>query len=144
MNLMRGLREIREKKGLTLQQVEALTGISGNTISRYERGVISPTAETLSKIANALEVTIDELLNGVSKQDWELRLLVTRGETTGKGVIDLTGKTVTSTLELGDLAMGITLSASYDLWEDDDKFEGLIEQLRKKRATGLKTRKEGW
>ena len=40
--------------------------------------------------------------------------------------------------------MGITLSGAFPLWEDDEKFEDLISQLRKKRATGLKARKEGW
>ena len=40
--------------------------------------------------------------------------------------------------------MGLTLSASYDLWEDDAKFENLLEQIRHKRAVGLKIRREEW
>ena len=60
------------------------------------------------------------------------------------GTIDLTGKTVNSSLEMSDSGMGLTLSASYDLWEDDAKFENLIEQLRAKRYAGLKLRKESW
>ena len=62
-----------------------------------------------------------------------------------KGVMDLTqGATSSATLEIGDNGMGITLSGAFPLWEDDEKFEDLISQLRKKRATGLKARKEGW
>ena len=73
---MKGLRWIREKRGLTLQQIEELTGIALNTISRYERGVISPTAETALKIAQALGVTVDELLNGPAKQEFEVKILM--------------------------------------------------------------------
>ena len=141
---MKWLYELRRKIGITQTQLGNLTGIDSNMISRYERGTAIPSLDTIKKLALGLGVTVDELLNGPAKQDWELKLLVTRGEATSKGVIDLTGKTTTATLELSDLAMGITLSAGYDLWEDDEKFEGLIEQLRKKRATGLKTRREDW
>ena len=47
-------------------------------------------------------------------------------------------------LNVSDDAMAITLSAGYELWEDDAKFEELIEDLRRKRTIGLKTRKEDW
>ena len=73
---MKGLRWIRECRGLTLQQMEDLTGISFNTISRYERDVISPNLETASKIAQALGVTVDELLNGPTKQDFEVKIIM--------------------------------------------------------------------
>ena len=136
--------ELRKKAGLTQDELADRVNVSVMTVRRWEWGKRIPRATEMQLLIEALNVTANELLNGSEEQDWELRLLVKRGDPTSKGVIDLTGKTVTSTLELSDLAMGITLSASYDLWEDDEKFEGLIEQLRKKRATGLKTRREDW
>lgn len=53
-------------------------------------------------------------------------------------------KKSSAVLNIGDDAMAITLSAPYELWEDDVKFEELLADLRKKRATGLKTRREDW
>lgn len=73
---MKGLRWIRERRGLTLQQIEDLTGISFNTISRYERGVISPNTDTALKIAQALGVTVDELLNGSANQEFEVKIIM--------------------------------------------------------------------
>ena len=73
---MKGLRWIRERRGLTLQQIEDLTGISFNTISRYERGVISPNTDTAFKIAQALGVTVDELLNGSANQEFEVKIIM--------------------------------------------------------------------
>lgn len=73
---MKGLRQIRERRGLTLQQMEEITGIALNTISRYERGVISPNAETAVKIAQALGVTVDELLNGPANQELDVKIIM--------------------------------------------------------------------
>ena len=138
------IKQYRKKAGLTQPQLAELLHVSFSTLRRWETYGDYPRIDELQRLCDVLGCSEAELLNGAAMQDWELRLLVKRGDPTSKGVIDLTGKTVTSTLELSDLAMGITLSASYDLWEDDEKFEGLIEQLRKKRATGLKTRREDW
>ena len=38
----RKLKEIRESKGYTLQQVADRTGVTYSTISKYETGVITP------------------------------------------------------------------------------------------------------
>ncbi|MBQ6983076.1 MAG: helix-turn-helix transcriptional regulator [Synergistaceae bacterium] len=74
--MLKGLRWIRERRGLTLQQIEDLTGISFNTISRYERGVISPNIDTALKIAQALGVTVDELLNGSANQELDVKIIM--------------------------------------------------------------------
>ena len=141
---MEGLRAIRERRGLTLQQVEDLTGVDGNTISRYERGVLNPTSKTVLKIAEALGVTADELLNAPRNDTWELKLVFRKeGETEG-GVIDMSGNTITSELTVGNGTMSVMLGAPFELWEDDDKFDDLIAQLRAKRAAGLKAHKEAW
>ena len=116
-----------------------MVDIGVNSIARYERDEIKPSIETAKKIADALGTTVEELLNGPASQNWELRLVVSK-----EGVIDMTGTTSTATLNIGDTAMGITLSAGYELWEDDAKFEELINQIRRKRQLGLRTRREDW
>lgn len=90
---MKGLRLIRERRGLTLQQMEEITGIALNTISRYERGVISPNADTALKIAQALGVTVDELLNETTKQEFEVKIVMGVKNLTGVAGIEITDNT---------------------------------------------------
>ena len=52
------IRMAREGKGLSLRQVEKLTGIAYNHIGRIERGKYNVTIDTLAVIANALGVRI--------------------------------------------------------------------------------------
>jgi len=56
------LREIRKKKGYTLDQLAVIVGISKRMISHYETQVKRPSVDKLSKLADALGVSIDELM----------------------------------------------------------------------------------
>jgi transcriptional regulator with XRE-family HTH domain len=51
-----------------------MTGTSGDVIGRYERGDISPSVEVVSKIADALEVSVDYLL-GKTKMEMDKQAL---------------------------------------------------------------------
>ena len=80
---MIGLRAIRKRKGITQEALGALTGIEPNTLSRYERGTLSPSAKAVMRIAEALNVSVDELLNGPASQEFEVKIMM--------GVKSLTG-----------------------------------------------------
>ncbi|MEK3760602.1 helix-turn-helix domain-containing protein [Paenibacillus sp. FSL P4-0338] len=57
------LRQLREGKGLTINQLAALAGISGAQISRIENGLRGvPKPATLRKIAEATDVSYEELM----------------------------------------------------------------------------------
>ena len=57
------LKKLRDKKGYSLEKVARLADLSLNTIVKIEKGVNkNPTIETLTKIAKALEVSIDDLI----------------------------------------------------------------------------------
>ncbi|NQX48636.1 helix-turn-helix domain-containing protein [Paenibacillus tritici] len=57
------LKQLRESKGLTINQLAALAGISGAQISRIENGLRGvPKPATLRKIAEATEVSYEELM----------------------------------------------------------------------------------
>ena len=57
------LKKLRDKKGYSLEKVARLADLSLNTIVKIENGVNkNPTIETLTKIAKALEVSIDDLI----------------------------------------------------------------------------------
>lgn len=54
---MNRLRELRIKKGLTIQQVADGIGVSNGTISRYEQGSREPKLDTWKKLADYFNVT---------------------------------------------------------------------------------------
>lgn len=55
------LREILKERQLTIAQFAEISGISQSNLSNYMIGKISPTLDTLSKIASALDIEITEL-----------------------------------------------------------------------------------
>ena len=55
------LYEVRMKHGLTLKQMEELTGISKTTLNEIENDHRSPTLETLVQIAKALDIKVSDL-----------------------------------------------------------------------------------
>ncbi len=57
------IKKLRTEKGCSLERVARLADLSLNTIMRVESGVNkNPTIETLTRIAKALDVGVDDLL----------------------------------------------------------------------------------
>jgi transcriptional regulator with XRE-family HTH domain len=62
--LSKNLKKLREKKGLSQDRLAKLADIANNTIIKIERGEnINPRLDTLKKIAKALKVKVDDLIN---------------------------------------------------------------------------------
>jgi len=61
--LLKRLRELRERKGLTLEQVATELGLRNQYISNYELGKRNPDYETLKKFADFYGVTTDYILD---------------------------------------------------------------------------------
>lgn len=59
--------EARQKRGLTLQQLEKLTGISRSTINRIENGQTVPRLDQLEAIAEATGTQITSLFDSPLK-----------------------------------------------------------------------------
>lgn len=55
------IRQKREEKGYTIDQLAKLAGMSKGHLSRIERGETRPTIDTLVIIALALKVEVSEL-----------------------------------------------------------------------------------
>jgi transcriptional regulator with XRE-family HTH domain len=67
MRFGRRLKERREDKGLTQQQLGKLINVSDATINRYERDLREPGIETIKLLSKVLDCTTDYLF-GVSDQ----------------------------------------------------------------------------
>jgi transcriptional regulator with XRE-family HTH domain len=61
-NLAEHLRTLRLDRGLTLQGLATESGVSRATLSRIENGEVSPTAETLGRLATAFSLPLSQLL----------------------------------------------------------------------------------
>ena len=61
-SLKNRIKEVRKEHGLSQTRLSELSGVHRVSIARYELGVNAPTAENLMKIAEAMNVSIDELV----------------------------------------------------------------------------------
>lgn len=74
MSLHDNMLLIRKKKGISQADLGKMIGTSGDVVGRYERGAITPSVEVVSKIADALEVSVDYLL-GKTKLEMDKQAL---------------------------------------------------------------------
>lgn len=58
------LKQLRTQRGLSQTQLAKEVGVHYNHIGRYERGQSKPSAETLTRLAEALGVSGDFLMEG--------------------------------------------------------------------------------
>ena len=56
------IKEVRNRKGIPVRKLAEDVGVEGNYISQIESGDKIPSLATFIRLANALEVTADELL----------------------------------------------------------------------------------
>ena len=64
MSFASRLKELRKKKGLSQNELSNLIDVHFTQVSRYERGETKPNAEAMTKMAKALDTTVDFLMNG--------------------------------------------------------------------------------
>ena len=65
-----GLKEARNKLGLSLSDVSTVTGVSKIMLSQIERGESTPTIAILWKIANGLQVTYTSYIHCINESSW--------------------------------------------------------------------------
>ena len=56
------IKQLRDEKGLSQNDLEKKSGVSSKLLSKYENGRIMPTADTLKKIAQGLDISADYLI----------------------------------------------------------------------------------
>jgi len=61
------LRQEREKRGLSMNQVAERAGISQQMVSYVERQMRNPTLETLLRIAAAIEIDVIDVMRRATK-----------------------------------------------------------------------------
>jgi transcriptional regulator with XRE-family HTH domain len=71
-NISRNLKDLRKDKGLTLDDLASLTGVSKSMLGEIERGGTNPTILTLWKIADGLKIPLTSL---ISRREPDYRLV---------------------------------------------------------------------
>jgi len=63
-NLANNIKKLREAKGLSQEKLARLADVANNTLIKMESGENkNPTLDTLKKVAKALVVSVDDLIN---------------------------------------------------------------------------------
>lgn len=67
MNIGSKIKLCRENKKMTQKDIAEILEVEPATISKYESGMIEPNIESLKKLSNIFEITLDELLDDKSE-----------------------------------------------------------------------------
>ena len=54
---------------MTQKDIAEILGVEPGTISKYESGIIEPNIESLKRLAETFDITVDELINDEEKFD---------------------------------------------------------------------------
>lgn len=69
----RRIRAARRELGISLEDLGELSEVNWTTIGKIERGVSSPTVESLIRIATALEIDPGGLVSGITADSYGTR-----------------------------------------------------------------------
>lgn len=94
------IKELRLKKGLSQRKLAEIVKVSNTTISDIEKNIRNVTIDTLQKIAEALDTTVDEIMRQVKekqepKQKEELSIAEIEDFLAGQKMLMFKGKPVT-------------------------------------------------
>ena len=130
------LRRLRKKHGFTQAELAFQIGVHEITIRRWESGERPlENIKDIKKLASILQVSEDELLNGVPAEQttWVLHVEIGDKKETYINMATLATKpisTITTTAEAGYLQLG----GGYQLWTDDTLYKKMLGDFKKLRA----------
>ena len=65
MKLHELLKQLREERNWSLEDLSKKTQVGVEKLSMYEKGELTPSVQTILKLSNALEVPASNLMDGV-------------------------------------------------------------------------------
>ena len=64
MGIGNKIKKYREERKMTQKDVAEVLEVEPGTISKYEKGIIEPNIDSIKKLAEVFNITVDELLKG--------------------------------------------------------------------------------
>lgn len=86
---MNFLRMTREKLGISQKSLAQKLGVDENTVWRWEAGRSQPSVDLGRQIADALGVSVDDLLNGPRSKEWRIEVVFRREEDWEMHTVDM-------------------------------------------------------
>lgn len=71
MSISANLKKLRKERGLTQKKLGELCGLAEITIRQYESGKYQPKIETIEKIARALKVSVKEIKEDITWDEYQ-------------------------------------------------------------------------
>lgn len=62
--IAKNIKRLRKERGIKQRELEKMIGVSNRNISKWERGVVTPSLYALVKLTKVFECTLDELVFG--------------------------------------------------------------------------------
>ena len=129
------IQKIRKAKGVSQEELAMQIGVHTSTLSQWENGHFSPKVSSIQKICEVLNVSEAELLNGAETERWTLEV-----RAGGKEVVNMNNSFgCVSSVSCGADGATLTLGGKYETFMNDEKFEGLIDQLWAARELVVET-----
>lgn len=75
----KNIKKFREQKGLTQDALAEKLNVTRQALSNWERGKTQPDIETLQKISEILEVSVEELIYGHRTDQKSTNIVITNG-----------------------------------------------------------------
>ena len=136
MTLGEKIRELRKERGFSQSLLEKHSGVNAKLLSKYETGRIIPTADTLKRIAEGLQISADYLLfDNVPKRGlsplkdlelFELFVEVENMEAENKSMI----KNLINAVIVKNKVQEVIKPAKEEPWED--QMSTMLTRLRQK------------
>ena len=86
------IKKFRQAKGYSLKVLSGMVNIPESMLSRYENGLIDPPISKIKLIANALDVTIDDLISPDASQNVDYQVGSSTIETQKIPIIDYSNR----------------------------------------------------
>lgn len=78
--------ELRKEKGMTQLQLAQEMQVTDKAVSKWERDLSLPDIQTIAKLAEVLDISVDELMQSKAKPKAQLQTVETFVDTALKGV----------------------------------------------------------
>ena len=65
--LSQNIKILRMQKGLTQKELADLLHVTSQAVSRWEKGDVEPSIDTINNMAKIFEVSTDEIINGIKE-----------------------------------------------------------------------------
>ncbi|MBQ7154978.1 MAG: helix-turn-helix transcriptional regulator [Synergistaceae bacterium] len=123
---------LRKAAGLSQEELAERIGVHLNTISQWENGVYIPKTPKLKKLAEALNTTETELLNGPAKQEFEVKIVMGVKNLTGLAGVEVASNSFIYGVD--DSEPQIVLAGKVLIGTPEEREKALAEIVRKFKA----------